>query len=126
MAFDVWGLSRRHISVQRDAPVFYNAIDDKSYYVTSNDVYMAPTLTPPHISCIAKLEPTGSAENELGGRVRTQKTKDGFLLDRGFQIFLTSYPEAKSQLDYEALDLKPFYAGADVHFNGAFHRVAGA
>jgi hypothetical protein len=48
----------------------------------------------------------------------------GFLLDRGFQIFLTSYPEAKAQLEYEALDLQPFYAGADVRFQGAFHRVA--
>eukprot|EP00798_Chlamydomonas_sp_ICE-L_P027169 gene27169-2409_t len=27
-------------------------------------------------------------------------------------------------LDYEALDLKPFYAGADVWWNGDFHRVA--
>ena len=37
--------------------------------------------------------------------------QDGFLLDRGFQIFLTSYPEAQAVLDYRALDLKPFYAG---------------
>ena len=36
---------------------------------------------------------------------------DGFLFDRGFQIFLTSYPEAKAMLDYKALDLQPFYAG---------------
>ncbi len=36
---------------------------------------------------------------------------DGFILDRGFQIFLTSYPTAKEMLDYNALDLKPFYAG---------------
>ena len=27
-------------------------------------------------------------------------------------------------LDYEALDLKPFYAGASVRYAGAFHRVA--
>lgn len=36
---------------------------------------------------------------------------DGFLLDRGFQIFLTSYKEAQAMLDYQSLDLKPFYAG---------------
>lgn len=30
----------------------------------------------------------------FGGRVRTDKV-DGFLLDRGFQILLTNYPEAK-------------------------------
>ena len=47
----------------------------------------------------------------VGGRVQTDEV-DGFLLDRGFQIFLTSYPEAKAVLDYKALDLHPFYAGA--------------
>ena len=46
----------------------------------------------------------------VGGRVQTDEV-DGFLLDRGFQIFLTSYPEAKAMLDYKALDLQPFYAG---------------
>ena len=34
-----------------------------------------------------------------GGRVRTDEV-DGFLLDHGFQIFLTSYPEAQRALDY--------------------------
>lgn len=50
------------------------------------------------------------ASDGVGGRVRTDVV-DGFLLDRGFQIFLTSYQEAQSVLDYSALDLKPFYAG---------------
>eukprot|EP00238_Polyblepharides_amylifera_P015711 CAMPEP_0196576782 /NCGR_PEP_ID=MMETSP1081-20130531/5958_1 /TAXON_ID=36882 /ORGANISM="Pyramimonas amylifera, Strain CCMP720" /LENGTH=431 /DNA_ID=CAMNT_0041895477 /DNA_START=290 /DNA_END=1585 /DNA_ORIENTATION=+ len=64
------------------------------------------------------------AEESVGGRVRTERTPEGFLLDRGFQIFLTSYPEAQEQLNYEDLDLKPFYAGADVFWGGGFHRVA--
>jgi protoporphyrinogen oxidase len=34
------------------------------------------------------------ASDGVGGRVRTDNI-DGFLLDRGFQIFLTSYPECK-------------------------------
>ena len=59
----------------------------------------------------------------VGGRLRTYFV-DGFLLDRGFAIFLTGYPEARATLDYDALDLRPFYAGADVRFEGAFHRVA--
>ena len=63
------------------------------------------------------------ASEELGGRVKTEEV-DGFLLDYGFQIFLTSYPEARSALDYEDLDLQPFYSGADVQFGGRFHRVA--
>ena len=59
----------------------------------------------------------------VGGRLRTDEV-DGFLLDRGFAIFLTGYPEAQRTLDYEALELQPFYAGADVFLDGAFHRVA--
>ena len=39
------------------------------------------------------------ASDGVGGRVRTDVV-DGFLLDRGFQIFLTSYPEAQRLLDY--------------------------
>ncbi len=34
------------------------------------------------------------ASDGVGGRVRTD-AEAGFLLDRGFQIFLTSYPECK-------------------------------
>ncbi|KAI7843455.1 hypothetical protein COHA_002933 [Chlorella ohadii] len=63
------------------------------------------------------------ASDGVGGRVRTDEV-EGFLLDRGFQIFLTSYPEAQAALDYAALDLQPFYAGALVRFDGDFHRVA--
>ncbi len=96
-----------------------------------------------------------------GGRVRTDVV-DGFLLDRGFQIFLTGYPYCKEVgfgagfgddmaagccgwvnqqptlhatptrahtptnqvLDFDALNLKPFYAGARVWFDGRWHTVA--
>ncbi len=63
------------------------------------------------------------AADGVGGRVRTDKV-DGFQLDRGFQVLLTAYPEAARVLDYNALDLRPFYPGALVRFDGAFHRVA--
>ncbi|KAF6255152.1 hypothetical protein COO60DRAFT_1272702 [Scenedesmus sp. NREL 46B-D3] len=63
------------------------------------------------------------AGDAVGGRTRTDNV-DGFLLDRGFQIFLTGYPEARETLDYEALQLQPFYAGARVWYNGQFHTVA--
>jgi phytoene dehydrogenase-like protein len=62
------------------------------------------------------------ASDGLGGRVRTDKV-DGFLLDRGFQVLQTAYPEAKRILDYAALELKPFYPGALVRFEGRFHRI---
>ena len=69
------------------------------------------------------------ASDGVGGRVRTDVVPDpagggDFLLDRGFQIFLTSYPTARAMLDYAALDLRPFYAGATVRFDGGWHRVA--
>ena len=41
----------------------------------------------------------------LGGRVKTDEI-DGYRLDRGFQVLLTAYPEAKHYLDYQALNLK--------------------
>jgi phytoene dehydrogenase-like protein len=44
------------------------------------------------------------ATDRVGGRVRTDKI-DGFILDHGFQVLLTAYPEAKHLLDYEALKL---------------------
>ncbi|PWS28304.1 hypothetical protein DHW03_00140 [Pedobacter yonginense] len=51
------------------------------------------------------------ASDGVGGRVRTDEV-DGFLLDRGFQVLLTAYPETKKLLDYDALDLKSFDSGA--------------
>lgn len=59
----------------------------------------------------------------LGGRVRTDLV-DGFLLDRGFQILLTAYPECRRLLDFPSLSLRPFYPGALVFHSGRFHRVS--
>ncbi|XP_021750953.1 15-cis-phytoene desaturase, chloroplastic/chromoplastic-like [Chenopodium quinoa] len=63
------------------------------------------------------------ASDGVGGRVRIDLV-DGFLLDRGFQIFITAYPEAQKLLDYSTLDLQKFYSGARVYYNGGFHTVA--
>lgn len=51
------------------------------------------------------------ASDMAGGRVRTDEY-DGFLLDRGFQVLLTAYPEAQRYLDYNDLNLKQFDPGA--------------
>jgi phytoene dehydrogenase-like protein len=58
-----------------------------------------------------------------GGRTRTDR-QDGFLLDRGFQVLQTAYPEARRVLNYKALDLRRFYPGALIRFAGRFHRLA--
>ncbi len=62
------------------------------------------------------------ASDGVGGRIRTD-VLEGFRLDRGFQVFLNSYPEAKSVLDYAALDLKPFLPGALIRYRGRFHEL---
>ena len=47
----------------------------------------------------------------LGGRVSSIQ-KDGFILDRGFQVLQTSYPEVQRSLDLSALNLSFFESGA--------------
>lgn len=51
------------------------------------------------------------ADDRVGGRIQTDEV-DGFLLDRGFQMYNPSYPEGSSALNHAALDLKPFFPGA--------------
>jgi phytoene dehydrogenase-like protein len=62
------------------------------------------------------------ASDGVGGRVRTDPV-DGFLLDRGFQVLLTAYPEAQRQLDLEALDLQSFAPGAVVWIGSRGYRL---
>ncbi len=53
--------------------------------------------------------------DRVGGRVKTDEVED-FLLDRGFQVYLSQYPEGQSVLDYHRLDFHAFSPGA-VCFN---------
>jgi protoporphyrinogen oxidase len=81
------------------------------------------------LSCALSLEAEGvpvtllEAGDAPGGRVGTD-LMEGFRLDRGFQVLLTAYPEAKRLLDYDALQLKKFEPGALVWHGGKFHRFA--
>ena len=59
------------------------------------------------------------ASDVVGGRVRTDIV-DGFRLDRGFQVFLTSYPEAVKLLDYGALNFKMLPSGARIRKGDEF------
>ncbi|MDA0370554.1 MAG: NAD(P)/FAD-dependent oxidoreductase [Actinomycetota bacterium] len=63
------------------------------------------------------------ASDAVGGRVRTDEV-DGFLLDRGFQVILTAYPELERQFDVDALDLCSFDPGALVWIDGRGHEVS--
>jgi phytoene dehydrogenase-like protein len=62
------------------------------------------------------------ATDGIGGRVRTDEI-DGFLLDRGFQVLFTAYPEAQRTLDYHALELKKFSSGAFSFFAGRMNKL---
>jgi len=81
------------------------------------------------LCCAIRLQQRGvrflllETSDGVGGRIRTDFV-DGFRLDRGFQVFLTSYPEAKKSLDYEALQLRPLLPGALVRQGGKFHLLA--
>ena len=54
--------------------------------------------------------------NSVGGRVKTYMY-EGFLLDHGFQVLLTAYPEVHNQLDLSSLNLKSFEPGATIFKN---------
>ncbi|MEM8757018.1 MAG: FAD-dependent oxidoreductase [Planctomycetota bacterium] len=63
----------------------------------------------------------------VGGRVRTDAhdaPTGRFLLDRGFQVYLTAYEETGRLIDTDALGFRAFYPGSLVRFEGSFHRVA--
>ena len=59
------------------------------------------------------------ASDGVGGRVRTDVVK-GFKLDRGFQVLLTSYPEAEKLLNYKDLRLENLPSGARVRNGNDF------
>ena len=80
------------------------------------------------LSCARTLEGYGisylllEASDTIGGRVYTDHV-NGFLLDRGFQVFSTAYPEANRMLDYPSLKLQHFSPGAVIRFEGKWHRI---
>jgi protoporphyrinogen oxidase len=63
------------------------------------------------------------ASERAGGRIKTDLV-NGFLLDRGFQVLLTEYPEAKALLNYEKLNLKKFLPGATVLYDDGQFEIA--
>ncbi|MEP3480158.1 MAG: NAD(P)/FAD-dependent oxidoreductase [Fuerstiella sp.] len=77
------------------------------------------------LCCAKRLNDSGvactvlEAADRVGGRVATDEV-DGFLLDRGFQVLLTAYPECRDVLNYEELNLQAYDPGAMVRVNDSF------
>jgi phytoene dehydrogenase-like protein len=63
------------------------------------------------------------ASDGVGGRVRTDRHPDGFLLDRGFQTLLTAYPAVKRHVDLAALRPRTLLPGAVVVRQGTWHNA---
>lgn len=69
------------------------------------------------LACAIDLQAAGKRTNIIeasdgpGGRVRSDLI-DGFVCDRGFQVLLEAYPEARRRLDYQRLILGRFRPGA--------------
>ncbi|MFQ3182429.1 MAG: protoporphyrinogen oxidase [Polaribacter sp.] len=57
------------------------------------------------------------ASSTVGGRVKSDIV-NGYVLDHGFQVLLTSYPAAKKYLNYKALNLQKLLPGAMLFKNG--------
>ena len=57
-----------------------------------------------------------------GGRVQTD-AEGGVLFDRGFQVLLTAYPQARKHLDFDKLNLHRFRPGALIFSNGNPERI---
>lgn len=63
------------------------------------------------------------ADERIGGRLKTDRV-DGFLLNHGFQVLQTAYPEARRWLDFPRLELKSFAPGAIIRVAGKFYRIS--
>ncbi|MCL6669882.1 NAD(P)/FAD-dependent oxidoreductase [Streptomyces panaciradicis] len=54
------------------------------------------------------------ASDAVGGRMRSDRV-EGFVVDRGFQVFNTSYPQVRHRLTLRDLGLRPFTPGFLAH-----------
>ena len=54
------------------------------------------------------------ATDRVGGRLKTDRTPEGYLIDHGFQVLLDAYPSAKKWVTVDGLRTQPFDAGAQI------------
>ena len=62
------------------------------------------------------------SSDDVGGRLKTI-VKEGYQLDKGFQVLLTAYPQAKKHLNYKELKLQKLISGACVFSKNKRHVI---
>ena len=62
------------------------------------------------------------SSDDVGGRLKTI-VKEGYQLDKGFQVLLTAYPQAKKHLNYKELKLQKLISGACVFSKNKLHVI---
>ena len=62
------------------------------------------------------------SSNNVGGRLKTV-VKEGYQFDKGFQVLLTAYPQAKKHLNYKELKLQKLISGACVFSKNKQHVI---
>lgn len=97
-----------------------NAMSDRVIIVGAGlaGLCCAKRLTEAGVECTVV-----EAAQHVGGRVATDEV-DGFLLDRGFQVLLTAYPEAQEVLDYDKLNLRAYEPGAMIRIGSSFDVIS--
>ena len=81
------------------------------------------------LACAADLVALGfdvtvvEAGDQPGGRMRSDRL-DGFVLDRGFQVFNPAYPQVRKRVELASLDLRAFYPGMLLHGSKRRLRIA--
>lgn len=64
------------------------------------------------------------ASDRIGGRVRTDASADGFLLDRGFQALSTAHPAVQRHLDLKALRPRALSSRVVLIRDGKWHETS--
>ncbi len=81
------------------------------------------------LACATELHRRGTpfllidGADSVGGRLRTS-IREGFTLDHGFQVILSSYDAVSRTADLSSLQPRYFESGAMMHFDGRFEHIA--
>jgi hypothetical protein len=109
----IGGIRRSTLPISRSTNTRLQAVEEASICVIGGGVSgLAAALTAAEKSSPEIKVVLLEASPTCGGRVQSDGTDDGYILDRGFAVFIEEYPYAKQLLDYDSLNLGLFLPGA--------------